>query len=132
MLIATIVTIVAYIVIDALKKKKSKKEEDSFLSKTNEAIEKCGSFVYANSLGIVAGVMITKKTNGMFNYFMVPITAWIITVVLSLIYDKEKESSNEETTKENRHEVKEAFKSREWKKAMRDEMYKAVRKENKK
>lgn len=128
LLITTIVTIVAYIVIGTLKKER--KEEDRFLSKVNEAIEKGGSFVYANSLGIVAGVMITRKIDGMFNYFMLPITVWIICAVLSLIYDKEKENSNEETKVEKRHEVKETFKSREWKKAMRDEMYKAVRKEN--
>lgn len=128
-LIILVTTAVAYIVMSSYEaKKKKEKESDEFLRKLGVAIDKTGILVYASGIGIAVSVIVTSDTGKIAIWFALPITMWTIATVLSLIYDIEKESQKEKQlskqTKHSNHKVKEIFKSRDWRKAMIEEMYK--------
>lgn len=125
-LIILATTAVAYIVMSA--HEKEEKEADEFLRKLGITIDKTGILVYASGIGIAVSVIVTSDTEKIAIWFALPITMWTIVTVLSLIYDKEKENQKEKQlskqAKHSNHKVKEIFKSRDWRKAMIEEMYK--------
>ena len=122
-------TAVIYIAMAINEKGKAKeKEKDEFLEKLGNVIDKTGMLVYASGIGIIFSLVITRNTERIATWFALPITMWFISTVLSLIYDKEKKIEEDKTRKSTQsnsnHKVKEVFKDREWRKAMREEMYK--------
>lgn len=121
-------TTVIYIAMVINENKKSKeKEKDEFLGKLGNVIDKTGILVYASGIGIIISLVITKNTERIATWFALPITIWFMSTVLSLIYDKEKkieENKTLENTQSNsNYKVKEVFKDKKWRKAMREEMY---------
>lgn len=120
-------TLVIYLIMSS-RENKEEIEEDEFLKKLNKVIEKIGILVYASGTGILASLLITRDTSKITTWFALPVTLWILDSMLSIIYDKEKEleknkvQSTTEVIPNNK--AKEILKSKEWKKAMREEMYK--------
>lgn len=127
-LIILITTLVIYLIMSSRENNKEEIEQDEFLKKLNIVIEKIGILVYASGTGILASLLITRDTSKITTWFALPVTLWILDSMLSIIYDKEKESEKNKMQRTTEvipnNKAKEILKSKEWKKAMREEMYK--------